>query len=118
MALNADLLPGLGTLGGPTGLTGGGLDWLAVIMGYQSAAAADRALEPVLDAADPGDLMIRTTLTGRRLPGWDAGGAGVWRVFRPSTGRCTCCGRRKKEAFSKYAWESMRSAPVGRRSAR
>lgn len=118
MALNADLLPGLETLGGPTGLTGGGLDWLAVTMGYQSAAAADRALEPALDAADPGDLMIRTTLTGRRLPGGMPGSAGAWRVFRPSTGRCTCCGRRKKEAFSKYAWESTRSAPAGRRSAR
>ena len=68
VVLNAYLLPGLWTLGGPTGLTGGGLDWLAVTMGYQSAAAAYRALEPALDAADPGDLMIRTTLTGRRLP--------------------------------------------------
>jgi xylulokinase len=35
-------------------------------------AAAYRALEPGLAAADPGDLMIRTTLTGRRMPGWDA----------------------------------------------
>ena len=76
VVLNAYLLPGLWTLGGPTGLTGGGLDWLAVTMGYQSAAAAYRALEPALDAADPGDLMIRTTLTGRRLPGWDAGQRG------------------------------------------
>jgi xylulokinase len=76
VVLNAYLLPGLWTLGGPTGLTGGGLDWLAVTMGYQSAAAAYQALEPALDAADPGDLMIRTTLTGRRLPGWDAGQRG------------------------------------------
>jgi sugar (pentulose or hexulose) kinase len=59
-------------MGGPTGLTGGGLDWLAVTLGHESAAAAYLALAPCLDAADPGDLMIRTTLTGRRLPGWDA----------------------------------------------
>jgi len=76
VVLKAYLLPRLWTLGGPIGLTGGGLDWLAVTVGYQSAAAAYQALEPALDPADPGDLMIRTTLTGRRLPGWDAGQRG------------------------------------------
>lgn len=70
--LNAYLLDGLWTIGGPTGLTGGGLDWLAATLGHESADAAYRALGPTLDAADPGELMIRTTLTGRRLPGWDA----------------------------------------------
>jgi xylulokinase len=70
--LNAYLLDDLWTVGGPTGLTGGGLDWLAATLGHQSADAAYRALGPTLDAADPGELMIRTTLTGRRLPGWDA----------------------------------------------
>jgi xylulokinase len=70
--LNAYLLDDLWTVGGPTGLTGGGLDWLAATLGHESADAAYRALEPALDAADPGELMIRTTLTGRRLPGWDA----------------------------------------------
>jgi xylulokinase len=70
--LNAYLLDDLWTVGGPTGLTGGGLDWLAATLGHESADAAYRVLEPALDAADPGDLMIRTTLTGRRLPGWDA----------------------------------------------
>ena len=70
--LNAHLLADLWTMGGPTGLTGGGQDWLAVTLGHESAAAAYLALAPCLDAADPGDLMIRTTLTGRRLPGWDA----------------------------------------------
>jgi xylulokinase len=70
--LNAHLLAGLWTMGGPTGLTGGGLDWLAVTLGHESAAAAYLALASCLEAADPGELMIRTTLTGRRLPGWDA----------------------------------------------
>jgi len=70
--LNAHVLADLWTTGGPTGLTGGGLDWLAVTLGHESAAAAYLALASCLDAADPGDLMIRTTLTGRRLPGWDA----------------------------------------------
>jgi xylulokinase len=70
--LNAYLLDDLWTVGGPTGLTGGGLDWLAATLGHESAAAAYRALGSTLDAADPGELMIRTTLTGRRLPGWDA----------------------------------------------
>jgi len=70
--LNAYLLDDLWTVGGPTGLTGGGLDWLAATLGHDSADAAYRALEQTLDAADPGELMIRTTLTGRRLPGWDA----------------------------------------------
>ena len=71
VVLNAYLLTRLWALGGPTGMTGGGLDWLAVTLGYPSAAAAYRALGPGLDAADPGDLMIRTTLSGRRLPSWD-----------------------------------------------
>ena len=71
VVLNAYLLRRLWALGGPTGMTGGGLDWLAVTLGYPSAAAAYQALGPGLDAADPGDLMIRTTLSGRRLPGWD-----------------------------------------------
>jgi xylulokinase len=70
--LNAYLLDDLWTVGGPTGLTGGGLDWLAATLGHESADAAYRALGQTLDAADPGELLIRTTLTGRRLPGWDA----------------------------------------------
>ncbi len=70
--LNAHILADLWAMGGPTGLTGGGLDWLAVTLGHESAAAAYLALAPSIDAADPGDLMIRTTLTGRRLPGWNA----------------------------------------------
>ncbi len=70
--LNAYLLDDLWTVGGPTGLTGGGLDWLAATLGHASADAAYRALGSTLDGADPGELMIRTTLTGRRLPGWDA----------------------------------------------
>jgi xylulokinase len=69
--LNAHLLPGLWTMGGPTGLTGGGLEWLALTLGHESTAAAYLALAPVIDAADPGELMMRTTLTGRRLPGWN-----------------------------------------------
>jgi xylulokinase len=71
--LNAYLLDGLWTVGGPTGLTGGGLHWLASTLGHDSVEAAYQALEDSLDAADPGELMIRTTLTGRRLPRWDAG---------------------------------------------
>ena len=69
--LNAHVLDDLWAMGGPTGLTGGGLDWLAATLGHESAAAAYLALAPSLDAADPGDLMIRMTLTGRRLPGWN-----------------------------------------------
>jgi xylulokinase len=69
--LNAYLLDGLWARGGPTGLTGGGLDWLAATLGHDSADAAYQSLEHRLDAADPGDLMIRMTLTGRRLPSWN-----------------------------------------------
>ena len=69
--LNAHLVANLWTTGGPTGLTGGGLDWLAVTLGHESTEAAYLALAPGIDAADPGELMIRTTLSGRRLPGWN-----------------------------------------------
>jgi xylulokinase len=69
--LNPHLLPNLWMMGGPTGLTGGGLEWLAATLGHESTDAAYLALAPSMDAADPGELMIRTTLTGRRLPGWN-----------------------------------------------
>jgi xylulokinase len=69
--LNAYVLESLWAAGGPTGLTGGGIDWLAATLGYSSTAAAYQDLEPGLAAADPGDLLMRTTLTGRRLPGWN-----------------------------------------------
>jgi xylulokinase len=71
VVLNAYLLNGLWARGGPTGLTGGGLDWLAATLGHDSAVAAYQSLENCLDAADPGDLMIRMTLSGRRLPTWN-----------------------------------------------
>ena len=70
--LNANLLDGLWAIGGPTGLTGGGLAWLTAILGYPSVGAAYEALGRDLDSADPGDLMVQTVLTGRRFPDWNS----------------------------------------------
>jgi xylulokinase len=70
--LNAYVMEPFWAAGGPTGLTGGGIDWLTATLGYPSTGAAYKDLEPHLAAADPGDLLMRTTLTGRRLPGWDS----------------------------------------------
>lgn len=36
------------------------------------------------------------------------GSAGAWRACPPTMGPRTCCGPRKREAFSKCAWESTR----------
>ena len=52
--LNAYLLDDLWAAGGPTGLTGGGLEWLTGVLGYSSVAAAYEALEPNLPFAEPG----------------------------------------------------------------
>jgi xylulokinase len=69
--LNAHVLDGQWSIGGPTGLTGGGLVWLSTILGYRSMADAYNDLEPGMHAADPGDLTFQTVLTGRRFPGWN-----------------------------------------------
>jgi xylulokinase len=70
--LNAHAAPGLWTLGGPTGLTGGGLRHLLAAIGKPDVAAAHDELSAAaadLPAGADG-LTVLTTLGGGRFPHW------------------------------------------------
>lgn len=69
--VNAHLLPGLWTLGGPTGMTGGAIQWVSRLLGYPTVEAARRAL----DDGALGDRLARAptfvpALGGSRFPVW------------------------------------------------
>lgn len=93
--LNAHLIPDLWTVGGPTGLTGGVVQWTANLLGYPSVAEAERALgEPTSkervtssangSAAD-GPIFL-TALDGSRFPTWRAHSTGMIADLRPQHG--------------------------------
>ena len=86
--LNAHAAPGLWTAGGPTGLTGGTLDWTAKLLGYESAVAVEQALSLDLASVPPGanGLAFRTALTGSRFPMWRSKEAGQLSGIRPLHG--------------------------------
>ena len=52
--LNAFLLPGMWTVGGPTGLTGGAAAWLSGVLGYESVENAYRELASSAAEIAPG----------------------------------------------------------------
>jgi sugar (pentulose or hexulose) kinase len=87
---NAHLLDGLWTVGGATGLTGGGLDWLARTLGAADAADAYARWGDEIDALRPGaaGALGYPTLTGQRFPYWDledrGGLRGLTPLHRPS----------------------------------
>jgi sugar (pentulose or hexulose) kinase len=77
--LNAFVVPGRWTIGGPTGLTGGAVGWLARILGHGSveellaeAGSAAAALDPGADG-----VTFHTALGGERFPRWDSAQAGA-----------------------------------------
>jgi xylulokinase len=83
--LNAFLLPGLWTVGGPTGLTGGAAAWLSSVLGYGSIEDAYQALGSTAAGIAPGagGVTFHTALTGERFPTWFTGAAGSLRGLRP-----------------------------------
>lgn len=69
--LNAHLEPQLWTLGGPTGLTGGALEWAARLLGYPSLAEARAALdEAALGPRLADGPTVLPSLDGTRFPSW------------------------------------------------
>ena len=86
--LNAFIVPGLWGLGGPTGMTGGTVDWTARLLGYDSVAAALAALGPEVDRIGPGagGVTFRPHLSGTRFPEWKSGAAGSLAGLRPEHG--------------------------------
>jgi xylulokinase len=72
MILNAHAAPGLWTVGGPTGYTGGGVAWLTQILDLREKEAISAALSDALTAVPPGcdGLVFSPSLTGSRFPDW------------------------------------------------
>lgn len=72
-ALNAFVLPGCWTLGGPTGMTGGAVEWAARLLGFESASAAGERLGVQALALPPGcdGVSFSPALSGSRFPAWN-----------------------------------------------
>jgi sugar (pentulose or hexulose) kinase len=83
--LNAFLLPGLWTSGGPTGMTGGAIAWLCRILGFASVASAYRELGPAAARVEPGagGVLFHTALSGERFPTWATERTGSVTGLRP-----------------------------------
>jgi sugar (pentulose or hexulose) kinase len=83
--LNAFLLPGLWTSGGPTGMTGGAIAWLCRMLGFASVDSAYRALGPAVARVGPGagGVLFHTALSGERFPTWIADRTGSVTGLRP-----------------------------------
>lgn len=86
--LNASLLAGMWTVGGPTGLTGGAIAWLATLLGYASVEAAYADLGERVAALPPGagGVVFRTSLSGERFPTWATDRSGSISGLRPGHG--------------------------------
>jgi sugar (pentulose or hexulose) kinase len=84
--LNAYLLAGLWTVGGPTGMTGGAVAWLSTLLGYESVERAYAELGDAAAALEPGagGVTFRPALTGERFPTWSSGSTGAVSGLRPS----------------------------------
>ncbi|MBB4663854.1 FGGY family carbohydrate kinase [Conexibacter arvalis] len=71
VVLNAHVVEGLWTVGGPTGPTGGAVEWTARLLGYDDAAAAHAALGAAAEAVAPAAApLFVTSLAGSRFPTW------------------------------------------------
>lgn len=82
---NAHVLDGRWTVGGATGLTGGGIDWLAQTLDAADAADAYGRWGEEIVALQPGAMgaLGYTTLTGQRFPFWDLSDRGGLRGLAP-----------------------------------
>jgi xylulokinase len=69
------VLGGLWTTSGPTGLTGGAVEWTARLLGFTSAREAyERLPEAESDAlVGAGGVTFATSLAGTRFPSWQTG---------------------------------------------
>ena len=72
VVLNAFIQPDLWTAGGPTGMTGGALSWIAWLAGLTSVDELYRSWDAEIDRVPAGaeGLVFVTTLTGERFPSW------------------------------------------------
>lgn len=83
--LNVHAVPGLWTAGGPTGLTGGAIEWTARLLGFASVGAAYETLGAASDAlraAAQGPVFL-AALAGSRFPAWRSDEFGALVGLRP-----------------------------------
>lgn len=83
--LNAYALPGRWVLGGPTGMTGGAVEWVARLLGFASASDAFERLATEAMALPPGAGGVRfdPALSGSRFPLWDGAERGMLAGLAP-----------------------------------
>ena len=88
-ALNAYALPGCWVLGGPTGLTGGAVEWVASLLGFASASEAFERLGEAAMAlpVGAGGVSFDPALSGSRFPTWDGAERGMLAGLEPHHGR-------------------------------
>ena len=85
LVVNAFAVPGLWAVGGPTGLSGGAIAWLARLLGYTDAAALRQGIAASVAGMPEGSegVVFRTELTGGRFPDWRPDALGVISGLRP-----------------------------------
>jgi xylulokinase len=83
--LNAYALPGCWVLGGPTGMTGGAVEWVARLLGFSSASDAFERLGAEAMALPAGAEGVRfdPALSGSRFPLWDGAERGMLAGLAP-----------------------------------
>jgi xylulokinase len=88
LVVNAHAAPGTWTAGGPTGLTGGAVEWTARLLRFASVGDAYTALGREIEALRPGSdgPLFLTALGGSRFPTWRSHESGLLARLRPSHG--------------------------------
>jgi xylulokinase len=86
--LNAYVLGGQWAVGGPTGMTGGAVEWVSRLLGFSSASEAFAELGEQAMALPVGcdGLVFDPALSGSRFPGWSSGERGVFAGLRHAHG--------------------------------
>lgn len=85
---NVHAASGLWTVGGPTGMTGGALPWLAALFRFADVPAMHDQLQRDLAVMPIGSrgVLMDTALTGHRFPYWDLSRRGSVRGLGPEHG--------------------------------
>ena len=85
---NVHAADGLWTVGGPTGMTGGALPWLAALFRFPDVRSMHDQLRAELADMPVGSrgVLMDTALTGHRFPYWDLSRRGSVRGLGPEHG--------------------------------
>lgn len=86
--LNAYLLPDTWCVGGPTGMTGGAVEWVSRVLGFASAADAFERLGAEAMALPVGaeGVSFGPALSGSRFPTWNGTERGMFAGLEPHHG--------------------------------